>query len=160
MSNCQLYTCSYLFAEEHCEDITNTLMKPLASESCQKCLKLKMVNGTQTLETMLVVLGLPFEVSDLDHSTTNPIVVSAIFGESKTLSIILLVSMLLSPGRVGISLIGVTSPHLYACCTPGPEFLSAYFVIYFCVVVFSMVWSDIYIWSLFVDFGVFLFISL
>ena len=160
MSNCQLYTCSYLFAEEHCEDITNTLMKPLASESCQKCLTLKMVNGTQTLETMLVVLGLPFEVSDLDHSTTNPIIVSALFGKSKTLSIILLVSMLLSPGRVGISLIGVTSPHLYACCTPGPEFLSAYFVIYFCVVVFSMVWSDIYIWSLFVDFGVFLFISL
>jgi hypothetical protein len=66
-----------------------------------------MVNGTQTLETMLVVLGLPFEVSDLDHSTTNPIVVNALFGESKTLSIILLVSMLLSPGRVGILLVEI-----------------------------------------------------
>jgi hypothetical protein len=52
-------------------------MKPLASESCQKFLTLKMGNGTQTLETMLVVLGLPFEVSDLNHSTTNPIVVNA-----------------------------------------------------------------------------------
>lgn len=139
VSNCKLYTCSYLFAEEHCEDITNTLMKPLASESCQKFLTLKMGNGTQTLETMLVMLGLPFEVSDLDHSTTNPIVVNALFGESKTLSIILLASVLLSPGRVGISLIGVTLPLLHACCTPGPEFLSAYFVVFFCVVVFSMV---------------------